>query len=113
MSKSVDLLMPKLERLSKRDRKQLANFLLATLDAEERREIERAWEIEIDRRVREIRSGKVAGRPAEEASADVRNKLSDGRLLIELERRLKEIRSGKEKGISERKILAQLRKEFP
>lgn len=39
-------------------------------------ETERAWKVEIDRRVEEIRSGKVQGIPGEEVSSSVRKTLA-------------------------------------
>jgi len=48
------------------ERARIAETLIASLDAPPDREIERAWQIEIDRRLREIDSGAVKCIPWEE-----------------------------------------------
>ncbi len=54
--------------LSTREKYQLAGFLLESVDApsEPAAEIEAAWEGEIQRRIGEIRTGKVKGVPLSE-----------------------------------------------
>ena len=48
------------------DRARIAEALIASLDVPADREIERAWQAEIDRRLREIDSGAVQCVPWEE-----------------------------------------------
>ncbi len=40
------------------------------------KEVESAWDAEIERRVKEIESGKAKGRPAEDILAEIRAKYS-------------------------------------
>lgn len=64
--------------LSVRERAQLAERLIASLDeeaTEDRAEVERAWAEEIKRRVAEIESGTVELIPAEEVFSELRNRL--------------------------------------
>jgi len=69
LSSEAEKLMPEIKALTIEDRLRIAGQLLAddpdsTSDSPE--EIEAAWKDEICRRVEEIKSGKVAGIPAEE-----------------------------------------------
>lgn len=65
-----DSLDAQLLRLPPADRARLAHLLLESLDAEEAgvspEEIDRLWQAEAERRLTELRSGAVAGIPAEE-----------------------------------------------
>ena len=58
------------EELSKEERADLAYFLLQTL-APVDEGAEASWDVEIHRRVEEIRSGRATGKPAEQVFADV------------------------------------------
>jgi len=49
---------------------ELAQFLLGSLEPEEEG-VAAAWDLEIARRVEEIRSGRASGTPAEEFFADL------------------------------------------
>jgi len=75
MVRSPDTLERELLHLPKADRARLAHVLITSLDAEDAlatpAEIEAAWEVEIARRVAEIRNGTVAGIPAEQVFAEV------------------------------------------
>lgn len=75
MVRSPDTLERELLHLPKADRARLAQVLLASLDAEAVAEspaaIEAAWEMEISRRVAELRDGTVAGIPADQVFAEV------------------------------------------
>jgi putative addiction module component (TIGR02574 family) len=62
-----------IEELSKEERADLAYFLLQTLEPEEKG-ASSAWDVEIARRVDEIRSGRVAGKPAEQVFAELRER---------------------------------------
>jgi len=52
----------------------LARFLIHSLD--EGADAEAAWDIELSRRVEQIRSGKAVGEPAENVFADLRERLT-------------------------------------
>lgn len=58
------------------ERAELAHDLIVSLDEGIDNEFEAAWDAEIERRVREIKSGKAKGRPAEEILAEIRAKYS-------------------------------------
>ncbi|GEM_PF-2212865 len=63
------------DRLSVRDRADLAYHLLHSLDADDDpAEVAHAWEQELDRRWRSIKSGKEKGIPADQAVAKLREK---------------------------------------
>ena len=53
-------------RQPEQDRARIAETLIASLDAKADREIEQAWQLEIDKRLREIDSGSVECLPWEE-----------------------------------------------
>ena len=55
------------------DRKRLADFLLRSLD-EDKGELSAAWRDEIDRRMADMRAGRVVGVPAAQVSAELRAK---------------------------------------
>jgi putative addiction module component (TIGR02574 family) len=58
------------EELSKEERADLAYFLLQTLEPAEEG-VEASWDVEIHRRVEEIRSGRATGKPAEQVFAEL------------------------------------------
>jgi len=60
--------------LPRRQRAKLAHALIVSIDAGPDKNVDAAWDAEIDRRVREIRTGKVKGVPAEEVFAKLRAK---------------------------------------
>lgn len=62
-------------RLSPRERAQLAEHLIHSLDEAEDPDAEKLWVEEAERRYREYKAGKVKGIPAESAFKDVRSKL--------------------------------------
>jgi len=62
--------------LSTDERAQLAHELIASLDDAIDQESESAWEAEIERRVREIKSGKAKGRSVETILAEIQAKYS-------------------------------------
>jgi len=55
--------------LPARSKASLAAKLLASLEKEQRKKIDRAWAEEVDRRVRAFRAGKTRAIPAEEVFA--------------------------------------------
>lgn len=67
----------RVDRLSTRERADLAYYLLYSLDKEdEPADVARAWEKELDRRWRSIESGKEKGIRADRALAKLREKYS-------------------------------------
>jgi len=74
MTEALQQLMPQIQRLSFEERAELADLVLASLPAEEMLSIEKAWEAEVDRRMKEIRSGRAKGRPMEEVLEDLSKK---------------------------------------
>ncbi len=73
MTEAVEQLKSRVGNLTIPERADLAYFLLTSLEPEETG-AEAAWEIEIDRRIAEIQSGKTEGRPAEDVLADLRDR---------------------------------------
>lgn len=62
--------------LSSKERAELAHELIVSLDDVADKEVETAWDAEIERRVKEIKSGKAKGRSAEDMLAEIRAKYS-------------------------------------
>lgn len=64
--------------LSPEERAELAHELIISIDADGDmdREVEAAWDVEIEKRVKEINSGKAKGRVAEDILAEIRAKYS-------------------------------------
>lgn len=75
MVRSTDTVEAQLLSLPMADRARLAEVLLASLDADVAQgpsaEVEALWRAEGERRLAELRSGKVAGIPAEKVFANV------------------------------------------
>lgn len=71
MTEAVKQLKAQMKELSNPERAELAEFLLTSLEPEEEGAAE-AWEAEVARRVDEIRSGRVVGKPAAELFAELR-----------------------------------------
>ena len=57
--------------LSPEERAELAHTLILSLDDSVDKDHESAWDSEIERRVREIKSGAIRGRPAEDILAEI------------------------------------------
>ena len=70
MTALVDELSQRARALSPEDRARLADELLASLDEDSSPDTEQAWEQEIGRRVKEIRSGKAKLIPADQVFAE-------------------------------------------
>ena len=62
-------------KLPERERVRLAQDLIASLDKDVDPDVEALWLAEAERRIEELRSGKVRGVPADEAFARARNAL--------------------------------------
>lgn len=76
MTALAEKLKPQLNALPAEDRAALAQYLLASLDAQTDTGAEAAWESELKRRAEEVRRGAATGRSAREAVADLRRKYS-------------------------------------
>ena len=77
MRETLDDVTMQALRLPAEERAELASVLLASLDGEpedDPAEVERLWIEEVERRLEELRSGKVKGIPAEEVFAKLRSK---------------------------------------
>jgi putative addiction module component (TIGR02574 family) len=78
MTAVANQLIPLLEPLGVADRADLASWLIRSLDEESSEPAEdgyaEAWDAELERRMREVRDGKVVGIPAEEVFASLRQK---------------------------------------
>ncbi len=66
---------------------KLAEKLMASVEDFATPEIEAAWNVEIESRVREIRQGRAEGIPAEEVMKQARKKLHEARRLSSAGRR--------------------------
>lgn len=62
-------------KLSSRERARLAHRLISSLDQEADTDAERLWLAEAERRLAELKSGKVAAIPAERVMKKVRSAL--------------------------------------
>jgi putative addiction module component (TIGR02574 family) len=62
--------------LPSEERAELAHELIVSLDNVMDKEVETAWDAEIERRVKEIKSGKARGRLAEDILAEIRAEYS-------------------------------------
>ena len=76
MSLQLQEVVNKALNLSPEERAELADELILSLDDTRDKEVETAWDSEIESRVREIKSGKAKGRPAEDILAEIRAKYS-------------------------------------
>lgn len=71
MAQPMTQLKSELEQLSTKDKAELAFFLLGSMEPEEEG-VAAAWDVEVARRIEEIRSGRASGTPAEEVFAQLR-----------------------------------------
>lgn len=72
MSETLEGLKSRLGTLPDRDRAELAQFLIDSLEPESDADADAAWEVELTRRAAEIRAGAVAGKTAEQVFAELR-----------------------------------------
>lgn len=75
MSSHLDQLTADAMKLPLRDRVQLAQRLVSTLDDEIETNVEGLWFAEAERRLEELRSGKVQGIPAADVFRNAREAL--------------------------------------
>ncbi len=68
----VDELTQRAQALAPEDRARLAENLLSSIGAEPQTEAEAAWDLEIQRRVEEVRSGRAVLVAAEDVHAEAR-----------------------------------------
>jgi putative addiction module component (TIGR02574 family) len=73
MSQSIDSVVIEALKLTREERARVADRLLASLNDDDT--IEKAWEIEVERRIAEIESGNAPLVPAADAIARARNAL--------------------------------------
>ncbi len=76
MTETVEKLKSQIGTLSSRERADLAHFLILSLEQEKDEDYEAAWEAELARRVEDIKSGRVIGKPATQVFAEIRKKYS-------------------------------------
>lgn len=76
MSLLLQEVVSKSHNLSPQERAKLAHELIVSLDVVKDKELEKSWDAEIERRIKEIKRGKAKGRPAEEILAEIRAKYS-------------------------------------
>ena len=75
MAKPTRELESKALKLSPRQRARLAQRLISSLEREVDADAEKLWRQEVERRLGEIKSGKVAGIPAEKVIRKARSSL--------------------------------------
>lgn len=74
MSVTLESLKSQLGVLPSRDRAELAQFLIDSLEPGSDVDAETAWEAELARRVADIRAGRVTGKPADQVFAELRER---------------------------------------
>ena len=79
MSRTLQDLYREASELSESERAELAGLLLESLESEPEADVEAAWAEEIERRVREIDSGKVKTVPWEQVRAQMHARLGEKR----------------------------------
>jgi putative addiction module component (TIGR02574 family) len=76
MSTTAERLQSELANLSEAERAELAHFLIQSLHQEADADAERAWDLELERRGQQIRSGHAIGEPAKKVFSELRAKHS-------------------------------------
>jgi putative addiction module component (TIGR02574 family) len=76
MTETAKKLKAQLSQLSAQERAELAHFLIHSLDEGVDDDAETSWDVELARRMAEIRSGKAVGEPADKVFAELRKKYS-------------------------------------
>jgi putative addiction module component (TIGR02574 family) len=76
MTSVAERLKRELAALPVDDRAELAAYLIRTLDSRTDPDAEAAWDVELQRRVEEIRSGVAVGEPADDVFARLRARIS-------------------------------------
>ena len=73
MSEGLESLKSQLSALTAKERAELAHFLIRSLEDGGEEGTEAAWQAELTRRVEDIDSGRVTGKPAEEILPELRD----------------------------------------
>lgn len=73
MTEAVTQILGHIDRLSQKERADLAYAVLCSLEPEDDGAAE-AWDAELSRRVAEIKSGQAVGKPAQQLFAELREK---------------------------------------
>ncbi len=76
MSTRAERLQRELANLSEFDRAELARFLIQSLQGETDADAEEAWDVELERRAGQIKTGQAKGEPAEKVFSELRAKYS-------------------------------------
>ena len=79
MARRIEELYREAVELPEKDRAELAGLLLESLESDPDPDVELAWSEEIERRVREIESGKVRMIPWEQVRAELHARLGQKR----------------------------------
>jgi putative addiction module component (TIGR02574 family) len=74
MPDTLETLKSRLGTLPSRDRAELAQFLIDSLDSESDAGAGDAWEAELSRRAADIRAGYVKGKSADQVFAELRER---------------------------------------
>ncbi len=72
MSETLEALKSRLGTLPGRDRAELAQFLIDSLEPESDADAATAWDAELSRRAAEVRAGVVGGKTADQVFAELR-----------------------------------------
>lgn len=72
MSPNLERLKADSNSLTMQERAELAFYLIETLEPESDADVDDAWEVEVDRRIQQIRLGEVGGVPADQVFAELR-----------------------------------------
>ena len=76
MSILLEEIARKVLNLPPEERAELAHKLIVSIDDAIDKEAEAAWDVEIEKRANEIKSGKAKGRAAEDILAEIRTQYS-------------------------------------
>jgi len=80
MSATAKKIRTEVASLNEAERAELAHFLIESLDHGSDEDAETAWDAELARRAKEIKSGRVSGEPARKVFSELRAKYSCSRL---------------------------------
>lgn len=71
MTAVAEKLRMELTKLNDAERGELAHFLIQSLDPSSDEDAETAWDVELEHRAEEIRSGQAIGVPAEKVFSEI------------------------------------------
>ncbi len=74
MTTAMKQLMHDALELSVEEKAELAHIIIASIDGSDDGDVSSAWDVELEKRVREIREGRVKGTPSEEVFAKLEEK---------------------------------------